>query len=194
MARGIVISALAAISTLAVAQSQPQNPLDPSGFPPNPPKDGRLPPPLREEQGSYELKLISSEEWNISGNEVSGTKVEFEYRGYRVSADEALGDLQTNQFALRGNVNVLGEDYIVRGDYVFVDFRARSFRFVEGDIDLKPALLMGRVQTDVYVKAAEASGTEQRIEGKTVTVTTCEYPNPHYAIYSGDVTVEPGKR
>jgi LPS-assembly protein len=177
-----------------MAQTTSQNPLDPEGFPPNAPKDGRLPPPLRGEQGSYEFKLLESDDWVAEGNEVRGTKVVFEYRGYRISANEALGDLQTNQFVLRGNVNVLGEDYVVRGDYVFVDFRARSFRFVQGDVDLKPALLMGRVQTDVYVKAAEASGTEHKIDGKQVTVTTCEYPDPHYAIYSGEVSVEPGKR
>lgn len=194
MASRIAVIALTALAGVALAQTQSGNPLDPTGFPPNLPRDGRLPPPLRQEQGSYELKLISSEEWTVEGDEVRGSKVEFEYRGYRVKADEALGDLRTNQFALRGNVNVLGEDYVVRGDYVFVDFRARSFKFVEGDVDLRPALLMGRVTTDVYVKAAEASGTEDRIEAKTVTVTTCEYPNPHYAIYAGEVVVKPGDK
>jgi LPS-assembly protein len=194
MARRVTTVLLCVSACCAFAQDQSTNPLDPSGFPPNQPKDTRLPPPMRQEQGSYELKLISSEEWSVEGDEVMGKKVEFEYRGYRVRADEALGDLKTNQFALRGNVNVLGEDYVVRGDYVFVDFRARSFKFVQGDVDLKQSLLMGRVQTDVYVRAAEALGTEQKIDGHQVTVTTCEYPDPHYAIYSGDVTVEPGKR
>ncbi|MEO7454293.1 MAG: hypothetical protein ABIV13_05975 [Fimbriimonadales bacterium] len=194
MARGIALIAGALVLASANAQTQTGNPLDPTGFPPNAPKDGRLPPPMRAEQGSYELKLISSDEWTIDGDEVTGKNVVFEYRGYRVNADEALGDLKTNQFALKGNVNVLGAEYIVRGDYVFVDFRARSFRFVEGDVDLKPALLMGRVQTDVYVKASDASGTEDKINGRQVTVTTCEYPSPHYAIYAGEVTVEPGKK
>ena len=194
MARGIVAVTFAMLACAALAQTQGGNPLDPAGFPPNDPRDGRLPPPLLQEQGSFELKLISSEEWTAEGDEVTGKKVEFEYRGYRVKADEVLGDTKTQQFAMRGNVNVLGQDYVVRGDYVFVDFRARSFKFVQGDVDLRQSLLMGRVQTDVYVKAAEGHGTEQKIEGSTVTVTTCEYPNPHYAIYAGDVTVEPGKK
>lgn len=194
MARRLASIVISCMCAASFAQSQSGNPLDPTGFPPNPSRDGRLPIPLRDEQGTFELKLISSEEWTAEGDEVIGKKVEFEYRGYRIKADEVLGDLRTNQFAMRGNVDVLGQDYVVRGDYVFVDFRARSFKFVQGDVDLRQSLLQGRVLTDVYVKAAEASGTEDKIDGKQVTVTTCEYPNPHYAIYSGDVTVEPGKR
>lgn len=194
MARRVAVICLAALCCTALAQVGEQNPLDPAGFPPNLPRDGRLPPPLSPEQGSYDLKILSSEEWTVEGNEVRGTKVEFEYRGYRVRANEALGDLDTDQFALRGEVNVLGQDYVVRGDYVFVDLRVRSFRFVQGEVDLRQSLLEGRVQTDVYVKAAEAAGTEALLRGTDVTVTTCEYPNPHYAIYSGDVEVEPGKK
>ncbi len=194
MARGLICLLLMLSVGVALAQTQSGNPMDPTGFPPNAPRDGRLPPPLPPEQGSYELKLISSEEWTIEGNEVTGKDVLFEYRGYRISAKEALGDLSTDQFVLRGEVNVLGRDYVVRGDYVFVDARARAFKFVQGDIDLKPALLQGRVQTDIYVNSADASGSEDRIEGRQVSVTTCKYPNPHYAIYAGDVTVEPGKK
>lgn len=194
MARGLILFVFLLAVAGALGQSESGNPLDPSGFPPNAPRDGRLPPPLPKEQGSFDLKLISSEEWTVDGDEVTGKVVVFEYRGYRISANEALGDLATDQFVLKGNVNVLGQDYIVRGDYIFVDTRARTFKFVQGDIDLKPALLQGRVKTDVYVKSAEASGGEARIDGKQVTVTTCEYPNPHYAIYAGDITVEPGKK
>jgi LPS-assembly protein len=193
MARGIIVILLS-LCAMRVLMAQSGNPMDPEGFEPNLPRDSRLPPPFVSGQASYDLKLLSSDDWSALDDEVKGTNVVFEYRGYRVQAKEVLGDLETNQFVLRGDVNVLGQDYVVRGDYVFVDFRTRSFKFVQGNVDLKPALLQGRAQTDIYVEAAEASGSESRIDGKTVTVTTCEYPNPHYAIYAGDVSVEPGKK
>lgn len=192
MARGLTALFLVALSAVALCQSQPQNPLDPQGFPPNAPRDGRLPPPSG--QGSYDLKLIESEEWTVDGDEVTGKAVVFEYRGYRISAKEALGDLSTDQFVLKGDVNILCQDYVLRGDYIFVDTRARTFKFVQGHVDLKPALLQGRVTTDIYVTATDAAGSESKVDGSKVTVSTCEYPDPHFAIYSGDVSVEPGKK
>jgi len=194
MARRLISLLTALLFCVGMAQGQGGNPLDPTGFPPNAPRDGRLPPPLPAEQASYDLRLLSSEEWTVNGDEVTGKAVLFEYRGYRISSREVVGDLATDHFVLRGDVNVLGQDSVVRGDYVFVDTRARTFKFVQGDVDLKPALLQGRVTTDIYVKSTDAAGSERSIEAKKVTVTTCEYPNPHYAIYAGDVTVEPGKK
>ncbi|MGI8924184.1 MAG: hypothetical protein ACR2HJ_09135 [Fimbriimonadales bacterium] len=191
------VAALAAAFALAVharAQIPPQNPLEPTGFPPSFPKDERLPPPMASDQASYELKVIRSAEWVVEDNQVVGKDVEFTYRGYLVKGDEVLGDLDTNQFVLRGNVDILGQDHVVRGNQVFVDFRARRFRFVEGEVDLKKAMLQGRLESDIYVRAASVEGTDDLITATRARVTTCEYPDPHYTLDAERLSVIPNRR
>lgn len=191
MARGIGVLAFAALAS--GAYSQVSNPLEPTGFEAPPRRDQRLPPPLGQQGASYELKFISSD-WTIEGSQVSGKNVEFEYRGYKVKADEAVGDTDSNQFALRGNVNVLGQDEVVRGDNVFVDFRARTFRVVKGDVDLRKSFLEGRLLSDLYIRSILVRGSENVVSAERASVTTCDYAHPHYTFESYYLTAEPNKR
>jgi hypothetical protein len=189
--KGILLLAAACCCVCAPAQ----NPMEPQGFPQNLPKDERLPPPLPPESSSYELKLVKpSKEWVVEGNQVHGKDVQFTYRGYLISGDEVEGDLDTNQFVLRGNVDILGQDHVVHGEYVFIDFRARSFRFVNGDADLKKELLKGRLLSDLYIRAKEVSGDKSLITATGASVTTCEYPDPHYTLEAERLKLIPDKR
>lgn len=192
MARRIAF-VLALLPIFAFAQIPGSNPLEPTGFPLNGVRDNRLPPPL-EQGAEFDFKVLRNKTLEINGPEVSGTELEFEYRGYRARADEAAGNLDTNQFVLRGNVNVLGQDEVVRGKTVFVDFRARTFRVVEGDADLKKTLMQGRLLSDVYIKSANIQGSETMVTATGAQVTTCEYPVPHYTFESAELNAEPNRR
>ncbi|HWP31531.1 MAG TPA: hypothetical protein VNK96_07405 [Fimbriimonadales bacterium] len=181
MALRIILFILVLIScAILFAQDPDQNPLEPTGFPPNPPKDIRLPPPPIEEAGTYELRVIRSETWSLRENEVEGTKVEFEYRGYRVQADVVLGDVDSGVFALRDNVNILTRDYVIRGKGVIVNFRRRTFRFDNGEMDIRKSFLQGMLLSEVYLEAEEVSGGEDMVVARGATFTTCNLDHPHY--------------
>jgi hypothetical protein len=187
-----LVGLLVALAMSGVGQS----PLEPRRFEPNRPKDQRLPPPLEGQEGVYPLRVIRAAAFDQSpdGKEVRATEVVFEYRGYRVSAMEALGNLDTQVFALRGNVNVLGQNEVVRGDTVVVNFDARTFRVESGDVDLRQALFEGRVLTDLYLKANAVHGDDQLVTAETCSLTGCEYDHPHYAFAAREVTVIPDRK
>ncbi|GIV03266.1 MAG: hypothetical protein KatS3mg015_2096 [Fimbriimonadales bacterium] len=151
---------------------------------------------MEGQEGVYPLRVIRADSFDQSpdGREVHATGVVFEYRGYRVSAGEALGDLDTQVFALRGNVNVLGQNEVVRGDTVIVNFDARTFRVESGDVDLRKALFEKRVLTDLYLKAHEVQGDEELVTAESCSLTGCEYDHPHYAFAARKVTVIPDRK
>lgn len=173
-----------------------QTPLEPRRFDPNLNRDQRLPPPYSQEQGTFELRVLSAQTFDRSpdGKEVSAAGVTFEYRGYRVTADEAVGNLEDEVFALRGNVNVLGQTEVVRGQTVIVNFRARTFRVESGDVDLRKALFEGRVLTDLYLDAAEVNGGEDIVVARRCSVTGCEYMHKHYSFDARLVRVVPDRK
>jgi hypothetical protein len=181
-------------AALLTAAACSQNPMEPRGFPQNPPRDSRLPPPPEPQGEVHDLNLLSSASWEVTGNLVSGKKVVFEYRGYRVQADEAEGDLDTQRFALRGDVNILTVEAVVRGESVAVDFRARTFRMISGEADLKKALTQGRLLNDVYITASELAGSDTIVRAKETGLTTCNLEFPHYLVQSRSVTLEPNRR
>jgi len=173
-----------------------QTPLEPRRFDPKPSRDQRLPPPYSQEQETFELRVLSAETFDRSadGKEVVARGVTFEYRGYRVTADEAIGNVEEEVFALRGNVNVLGQTEVVRGNTVIVNFRARTFRMEAGDVDLRKALFKGRVLTDLYVGASEVEGSEGLFLARGGSVTGCDYANAHYSFDARVVRVVPDRK
>ncbi len=180
----------------ATLGAQGQTPLEPRRFDPNPNRDQRLPPPYSQEQETFELRVLSARTFDRSadGREVTAASVTFEYRGYRVTADEAIGNLDDEVFALRGNVNVLGQTEVVRGHTVIVNFRARTFRVEAGDVDLRKALFEGRVLTDLYLDAAEVEGSEDLVVARGSSVTGCEYLHKHYSFDAKVVRVVPDRK
>lgn len=193
--RVAVAVVLAATVSPAICQQRGGNPLEPIRFPLNPVRDGRLPPPMPQGEASYELKLIKSGTFEQDGNIVRGTDLEFEYRGYAAKCAEAVGDLDSSIFELRGGVDLVGADVVVRGDRVVVDFKNRTFAAVDGDVDLRPSLLQGRVLSDVYVEAASVSGGDVRVDATKCMLTTCSNPeHPHYQLESESLTAIPNQR
>lgn len=169
-------------------------PGDAAKFPVNPPRDRRLPPPNVQEDGKYELKLIASKSWSLVGKTVSGTEIDFEYRGYRCHAEEVVGDLESEQFIFKGKVNILSKDAVIEGEVVYVNFSARTFRVENGEVDLKPALLKGRALSDIYLSAKVVEGTESQVICTHGLFTTCDHLEPHYFLSGRDVRIIPDRK
>lgn len=190
---GITI-AVGLLSASAIAQPSNQNPLDPSGFPLNRVRDERLPPPMPREAASYEFKLISAEESEFHANSVTGKKMVFEYRGYLGQGDELHGDLDTDEFVIRGNVNLLGQGSVVRGESVYINFKSRTYRVVNGEIDIRKALTEGRTLSDLYLRSRMTYGDDERIDAEDADLTSCDFGDPHFRFESRELHFEPNRK
>ncbi len=188
MAVRVSLTSLFLLALCLLPPSLPaQNPLNPSGFPLNPARDPRLPPPLPAGEAERTLRILQFENLEATTNTLKGTNVTFELRGYRIRADFVEGNLQTQQFQLRGNVNLLGKDFVIRGELLFVDFEQGIFRLQQGEMDLRPSLLEGRVINDVYLRAQAVQAVPGEVRGHICRLTTCNYETPHFQFTARDI-------
>lgn len=196
MAIRVAVAAIGCLLASAhlFAQSDSQNPLDPKGFPIGKGRDERLPPPLPPDAASYEFKILSADESNFSEKTVEGKKIKFEYRGYRGECDDLLGDLETNEFVLKGNVNLLGQGSVTKGESVYINFESRTFRAMDATIDIKKTLTQGRTLSDIYLRSALTQGSEERMDAQGASVTTCILDDPHFKLESDSLTFIPNKK
>ncbi len=165
-------------------------PLQPTGFPTE--TVGELPSTDDPKAG---FRLIRSGGFKQIGNRVVlSNGAEFVFRGYHVFCDEAEGDTQAEIFTLIGNVQLIGEQAVVRGDKVTVDFNAKSYRAIQAKSILHPGLLKGRVKGDVFAKGSQSSGNRNETVTLDGDLTTCNYEHPHFDLESESSTVRPGVR
>lgn len=116
------------------------------------------------------------------------------YRGYEIFADKVVGNLDNQVFKATGNVKVFGADAFVRGDEVTVNMRNKTFLAKDAYVDVRPSLLGGNVQRDLYFKGGLAYGSKQEIFGEKCDITSCDRESPHYHLMSAKTTIRPGKR
>ena len=181
-----------ALSACVYAQD---NPLKPSGFRPPPPKQYDLgaPDPSLEDTARIYWKRFGS--MRMVGSKVTARDgVEFQYRGYTVRADEAEGDTDTEQFTLRGGVTLRGADQVVTGAEVWVDFREKTYRFLNGSADFRPTFFEGRLLSNLYGTAERSEGGEQHVVLDGGSITTCSLDHPHFHLGARAIEVAPGDR
>ncbi len=166
--------------------NQPTLSTDPSA------RDQRLPPP--SDASSYTLRIKSFREYRLAEGKIVATEAHFEYRGYDVRAKEVHGDLETNVFQLRGEVDVVGQSETVKAEYMEIDFQNRTFKLQSGTADVKPQRLEGFITTDIYLRAESATGREGLLEARIAAATTCSYDRPHYEIETQELIVIPDRR
>jgi LPS-assembly protein len=171
--------------TLAGAPKLP--PSSPRGNPPLPSKNG--PPPGKDE---YAQRFVLKHADHLSQDdrlaELTG-HVAFEYKGYRVTCDKAVGDKITEVYVAEGHAVLIGPDATVRGDRIVVDFQHRTFQAFDSESDLRPNLVKGQLRDDLYITGIESHGTEQEAFATDAKLTTCNLDDPHYDIEADEIDV-----
>jgi hypothetical protein len=151
--------------------------------------------PKQAQQYSQEFKLIHEEDIRSNGRKLTlDGAVIFEYHGYRVTCDHMVGDQKTHIFLLQGHATLKGSDATVSGDRIVVDYPNEAFQAFRSKADLKPSLVGGELQGDVYVTDLESHGTQNDFFASTGTLTTCDLEHPHYDLDSNDIEVRYGVR
>lgn len=169
------------------------NPLEPSGFPADGPRDGSLP---QAAAGALKaFRVLRAGSVSKSGDRVRLTGgAAIVYEGYEAYAEQIEGDLKTKLFDLTGSAKLVGADGIVRADTLRVDFDRKRFWATGASSQLAPTLLKGRVLADVYVDGETTAGTEGHVHTEDGTLTTCSLDRPHFDLAASKIDVYPGRR
>ncbi|HZH99157.1 MAG TPA: hypothetical protein VEX38_09320, partial [Fimbriimonadaceae bacterium] len=172
-----------------------QDPLEPSGFPGLPPREGALPAPRPFDQRENTFEIVDAGKSRFVGSKVYATGgLHARYKGYDIFGTELEGDTQEEIFTLTGDVKVLGNDAVIQGERVTVNFKNQTFRAENSDVQLRPSFFRNRVLDDVYTRGAQSYGTRREVFTDNGALTTCNLDHPHYEILSRSTTVRPSKR
>lgn len=173
-----------------------QNPLQPKGFP-NP--DAKFPvqegalPAAPNPNGQFEI-IKATTPYLHDENVRIEDGAEFRYRGYHIFADRVEGSRITHIFSLSGNVQVIGEDAVVRGDRIVVDLDRETYHSYVAESQVSPRYLGGAFRDKAYVKGRESFGSRRETRTFGAEFTTCNLERPHYEITGEDTVVRPGIR
>lgn len=170
---------------------QQAKPLEPKGFPAPDQKGNRLPSPQKLLK---EIEFKGNKFHQIGRKFLLTEGAEMVYKGYRIFAQEIEGDTNSNIFTATGDVKIIGEDSIVRGDTVIINFEKRTYNAINAEAQIPPSLSNNQARGDLYVFGKQSFGSQAKYEAYDSTVTSCNLPEPHFRIDSKRTTVEPGKQ
>jgi LPS-assembly protein len=114
---------------------------------------------------------------------------EAEYKGYRMTGDVLDGNRHSDVYVISGNARLVGPDATVTADRILVDYRNKTYEAWGEQSQLRPTLVGGILQTDVYSKAEHGNGSEAEQFIHNGYVTTCNYADPHYYLYAKNTDV-----
>src|ERR1035438_641222 len=155
------------------------NPLDAKGFKPNLPEKNPIVGPEPDVSGDL---VIRSKGQRSSANGMEHLEGGFvaEYKGYKMEGDVLDGNRRSQVYIISGNAVLTGPDAAVTARRIVVDYQNRTYEAYDGETEMRPSLVGGVLQTDVYSKARRGTGTEQEQFLDDGLMTTCNYPDPHY--------------
>ncbi len=168
------------------------NPLQPTGNPGPPAKI----PPLEDDNQSPDFQLNHADTITTHGHQVTlDGNVEFIVKGYRVVCDYATINRTTEVATLRGHIHIDGELFtVVEGKQVTVDFINETYESLDSESQLSPELVKGALRDKLYVKGHDTYGSERETVAREGSMTTCNYPAPHYEIDGDSIVIRPARR
>jgi hypothetical protein len=171
------------------------NPVTPEGFPPLAPKTEPLPDSNVGLQKDERIHVLRLPFFQRSGNVITGWGgVRVQYQGWDIFAQKIIMDLDANVFEAEGDVQIFGEEAVITGERVIVNFDNDSYQAFNAESQIDPTILKGEFRDALYVRAKSSHGTERELFGTDTIVTTCNYPEPHYHIDADRTTIRPGVR
>ena len=154
--------------------------------------DQKVPEPESKDKA---FQIILAKSYRQEGDVVTiRNGAEFMYRGYHVFANEVEGNLTSSIFSLRGDVKIIGEDALISGESVTIDFEKKIYHATKSYADVKPGLLKGNFVKDLYAHGMEAYGSANEQQILFGDITSCDQVRPHYDITGDNIIIRPGKR
>ena len=137
------------------------NPLDAKGFKANLPEQIPIGGPMPDQSGDMVVRGGHSSGTftlpHLEGGFVA------EYKGYRMEGDVLDGNRRSQVYIISGNAVLTGPDAVVTARRIVVDYQNRTYEAYDGEKEMRPSLVGGVLQTDMYSKARRGNrnGKEQ---------------------------------
>jgi len=123
-----------------------------------------------------------------SQEQIIGEDVVIKYEDYEVRGDKVVLNLKDNTGIVEGNAVLIREGEVLRGENLSFDWERESWKMVVGKVEIEPERLQG-AQEPLFLYAEESGGSSNQLEGKSVSLTTCSLPQPHYSVNAKEIMV-----
>lgn len=147
----------------------------------------------------FPILIVHSASGETAGTEHNGIihvegGVTAEYKGYRMLGDQLDGNRHSDVYIVSGNAELIGPDAIVTASRILVDFRNRTYEAYDSEAQLRPSLVGGVLQTDLYANGEHSFGDSLEERLTNGYVTTCNFIEPHYRLFARDTDVRYERR
>ena len=188
----LTLASVTTAQTQGPTTPQKSSPFEQKSFPPPDFKSQKLPQPQKD---ARELEVIKVGKTRQVGNVASFTEgAEVLYKGYRIFANEIEANTRTKIFVIRGDAKIIGEDSVITGDTIYIDFERGTYNAINSEAQIPPNFSNNQLTGDIYLFGRQSFGSSRKFEALDSTFTSCNLPHPHFSIDAKRTTVEPGKQ
>jgi LPS-assembly protein len=127
-------------------------------------------------------KYIPSEE------KIIGEDVLIKYEDYEIRGDKVTLNLNDNSGVVEGDAVLIKSGEMMRGEKLFFNWEKEEWKMESGKVEIEAKRLQG-AQEPLFFYAKESAGTSNKMEGKGISLTTCNLPHPHYSLNAKEIFV-----
>ncbi|MBM3493299.1 MAG: hypothetical protein FJX72_03095 [Armatimonadetes bacterium] len=147
--------------------------------------------PSHPSHGSLRLSFQEAE---IDGTLVKARDVELQQGEYELRGLSLEGDLE-GMLLFTGDPSLTYRGQTLFGDSIRFFPKTRAYRIDNLRSSLSPDFLQGRATAPLFLSGGSVAGRDRDpLVASDSTATSCDRPEPHYAVSAGSIEVEPGKR
>jgi len=132
--------------------------------------------------------------WHADDKVTARGNVEAVYEDYKVTADSADADLQTNIAVFEGEVTLTTKDRTVQGERLTIDLKTRDWTLQNANTRLGSETFKDNPKAVAFIRSDELSGDEDKIYVRSGSFTTCDLEHPHYCIVAKKLDIYPESR
>lgn len=132
--------------------------------------------------------------WHADDTVTAEGNVEATYEDYKVTADSAHADLETNIAVFEGNVSLATKDRTVKGESLTLNLKTRDWTLRSANTRLGSETFKNNAHAVAFIKSEELSADADSIAVKSGSFTTCDLDHPHYCIDARSLDIYPESR
>lgn len=132
--------------------------------------------------------------WYPDDKVVAQGNVQAVYRDYKILADAAEADLQTNTAVFKGKVKLTTRQYNVEGENLTLNLKTKDWSLDNASSRIEASSLQGNVSGATFIRTDSLSGNETDLAVHSGSLTTCDLEHPHYYISAREMEIHPGSK
>lgn len=148
---------------------------------------------MAEDDNAITLSADSTR-WYQDDKVTATGNVQASYKDYKVTADSAEADLQTNIAVFQGKVKLVTGKNTVEGERLTLNLKTKEWNLEEASSVISPAVLQGRTTAPAFLHGASLSGTGDDLTLESGALTTCDKEHPHYFFSAKELEIHPGSK